>query len=139
MSGCSEPQSAPAPRSSAVAKTPSSETEQTLAEEESTEPTTDPVAAAEPEASPTQSEDVEPASQDSSSSTDEFSDEDLHRLRVLALTSVLEDSAQKEEMCDAWKIMGDEATATVINSEVEDPADRFPVEVVAEVFENSCT
>src|SRR5699024_836041 len=107
---------------------------------ESAERTADPVEAAQPEASPTQSEDGELASQAASPSTDEFSDQDLHRLHVLALTSsVLEDSAQKEERCDAWQIMGDEATAIVTNCEVEDAAVRFAVEVVAEVFENSCT
>lgn len=138
-SGCSEPEDPSEPKPSPAATTQSQASEQNPVKEQSQEQTVAPVEAEEPEDSPTQNEDVEPANQDDPSSTDELSEDDLHPLRVLALTSVLEDNAQKDEMCDAWKTMGDEATAAVINSEVDDPDDRFPVEVVAEVFENSCT
>lgn len=72
-----------------------------------------------------------------SDEADAGSGEGLREIQVLALSSVLADSAQRDEMCDAWRIMGDDATAAVVNSELEE-SDKFPVDVVAEVFADAC-
>ena len=69
--------------------------------------------------------------------TEELSADDMRFIQVLALEMTLQDSDQKQMLCDAYLVLGADMTATQINAEVE-PDSQFPVDVVAEVFDTNC-
>lgn len=64
----------------------------------------------------------------------EFSTRDI---QVMSLTIVLEQSSDRQLMCDGYDMMGVALTTTAINVEV--PADeQFPEDVIREVFDAVC-